>query len=165
MFININVLAGMASTLFGLVYMLLSFGIPKATLGDPSAPSIFPMLCGAALFLGGILLMATEAKKRKDGKDTAGKMEVKFHGFRSMRFENRMILISVLSALLYALTFNALGYVLSTIIFLGILLFTLNGRKKWKVNLIVTVVFSVAVYIVFTQFLYIPLPTMPFLDL
>lgn len=165
MLININILAGLASTLFGLVYMVLSLGIPKASVGSPSAPAIFPMMCGAALFVGGIWLMVSERKKEKQGEQTVGKLEVRFRGFRAMRFENRMIAISVLAALLYALAFNSLGYVLSTIIFLSILLFALNGRKKWKTNLIVAAVFSIAVYVIFTQFLFIPLPTLPFLDL
>ncbi|QAT48757.1 tripartite tricarboxylate transporter TctB family protein [Caproiciproducens sp. NJN-50] len=165
MFININILAGLASMLFGLVYMVLTLQIPHATIGNAFAPAIFPMMVGAALFVSGIVLMTSELKKERSGGQTAEKIELKFHGFRTMRFENRMILITVLAALLYALVFNTLGYVLSTIIFLGILLFTLNGRKKWKTNLLVTLVFSVAVYVIFTQFLYIPLPAMPFVDL
>lgn len=164
MLININILAGLASTLFGLVYTLLALKIPRATVGNPVAPVIFPIMVGIALFLSGLLLMSQEIRKQKTGKETAGSIELKVHGFRAIRYENKMIFATVLCSLFYAFTFNSLGYIFSTIIFLGILLFALNGLKKWKTNLVVTLIFSFAVYFIFTQLLAIPLPITPFLN-
>ncbi|MFU0831840.1 MAG: Tripartite tricarboxylate transporter TctB family protein [Oscillospiraceae bacterium] len=164
MLINTNILAGLVSTLFGLVYTLLALNIPPATVGDPVAPSIFPIMVGIALFLIGLLMMFQEIRKQRAGQGTTNSIEFKFHGFRAIRYENKMIFITVLCSLFYAFTFNSLGYIIATFIFLGVLLFALNGLKKWKSNLIITLIFSVAVYFIFTKLLAIPLPTSPFLN-
>jgi putative tricarboxylic transport membrane protein len=44
-------------------------------------------------------------------------------------------------------------------------MFALNGKKKWKTCVIVSVVFSVVVYLIFSNLLAIPLPKIPILDI
>jgi putative tricarboxylic transport membrane protein len=76
---------------------------------------------------------------------------------------NKMIVLTCLACIIYAILFNRIGYVLSTIVFLEAMLLLFNGKKKWKTNTIVAVVFSVFIYIVFSKLLGVILPVMPFI--
>ncbi|KRE68852.1 hypothetical protein ASG79_22870 [Arthrobacter sp. Soil761] len=57
----------------------------------------------------------------------------------------------------YAVAFIPLGYVLSTAVFLGIVV-TVIDPAKWKRNVLFAIGFSAIVYLGFTQLLGVPLP-------
>lgn len=57
----------------------------------------------------------------------------------------------------YAVIFIPLGYMLSTAVYLGLMV-TLIDRAAWKRNLIFAVVFAVVVYYGFTELLSVQLP-------
>jgi putative tricarboxylic transport membrane protein len=62
---------------------------------------------------------------------------------------------------LYAAFFDKVGYVISTILFLEGELFLFNGLKNWKVNTMVSVIFSLVIYILFSKLLGVYLPMTP----
>ena len=43
------------------------------------------------------------------------------------------------------------------------MLIIVNGKKKWKVNIIIALAFSVGIYIIFSKLLGISLPQIPYL--
>lgn len=63
----------------------------------------------------------------------------------------------VVGALVYIQLMEIVGYVLSTVIAVGTLSWFL-GNKKWWGLLILTVVFAIAVWMVFGNLLHVPLP-------
>jgi putative tricarboxylic transport membrane protein len=75
----------------------------------------------------------------------------------------QITLISV-CAVIYALLFDRLGYVISTILFLEGVLAVFNGPKRWKQNSLVAVIFSVVVYVLFFKLLNVYLPPFPFFE-
>ncbi|UHA60770.1 tripartite tricarboxylate transporter TctB family protein [Metabacillus litoralis] len=70
----------------------------------------------------------------------------------------KLIGITVLLGVGYAFIFEIIGFLFSTVLFLGALLFVVNGKQKWKVNLIVTVCFSFLSWYAFSVLLGVSLP-------
>ena len=149
-----NMLAGFFSFIFGTIYFLLTINTDRATVGNPLAPLVFPVIVAVGLIILGLYLIISEVLKKKmfERKQQRGASEI---------YQLRLIIFTCISALLYALLFEKTGYVISTIIFIGSILFLLRGVKKWKSNCTIAFVFSVGIYVVFVNALGIPLPALP----
>lgn len=65
---------------------------------------------------------------------------------------------TVVMIIIYALIFERLGFLISTILFLGGVLFLINGVKHWLQNIIVALVFSGITWYTFSQLLDVSLP-------
>lgn len=156
---NYDFLIGLITIVLGIVYGILAFNIRRSPIGNPFAPSMFPfMLAGFMVLMGVIVLLRSNptqlkqafsiSKNNRDADDVKG---------------NKMISITVLSGIIYALMFEHFGYVISTIVFMMINLFVTEPEKRIR-NLIVALIFSLVVYYVFFYMLGISLPMMPFVN-
>lgn len=162
---NIKTKAGAAITVFGVLYSGYAYMMPRAAIGNPMAPMIFPMILGIGLIvLGGVYFLkeyaAWKAQVARDGVKSVTPEEAALE-----KKTNKLILLTCFSGIAYAMLFNGLGYVISTALFIGVIMFGLNGKDKWKLNLAVALIFSIAVYFIFSNLLAIPLPRMPILDI
>lgn len=150
---TVNLVSSIITIAVGLTYMIMAFNFPDATVGRPLEPKIFPIILGIALTILGLALLIEELIKNSKNKD-ANKETIKL----SFGNNGKKIAITVVNAIIYALLFNILGYVLSTIIFLEIELMIFGGLKSWKVSTIVSVLFSVIAFLIFNTFLGLYLP-------
>ncbi len=148
---TINLVSSIITIAVGLTYMIMAFNFPDATVGRPMEPKIFPIILGIALTILGLALLIQELMKNSKNKE---KETIKL----SFGNNGKKIAITIVNAIIYALIFNALGYVLSTIIFLEIELLIFGGLKSWKVSTIVSVLFSVIAFIIFNTLLGLYLP-------
>lgn len=171
---TIDMITGTATFLIGIAYTFSAVALPRATVGKPMGHIIFPVILGGLLVGFGLLLLLRELVKQKKLQATQGYSETLGSVDRGQQGSanksgkhtyTRMIGISTGAGVLYALLFYPIGYVLSTFIFLEIITTTLNGSKHWKMNTVISIVFSVAVYLLFSNFLGITLPRMPILDI
>ena len=153
---NLSALAGILAAVLGSLYSIQALLLPNAALGNPLAPKIFPIGVGVLMVITGVVLAVREI--RQTGLIVEGNKE------KGNNETRKFIAYISLACILYGLTFNHIGYVLSTILFLEIILTLFNGKKNWKVNTIVSVCFSSFIYIVFTKLLGITLPVMPFIN-
>lgn len=156
---NVNLLAGLISTAFGVIYTVMAYTLPDATIGNPMEPKIFPLMLGIGTTICGILLTIIEGRKKAAVKET------KTEKGKGLSHDSKLIIYTCFVTLVYALLFERIGYVLSTIVFMNAMLFVLNGKEKWKTNLIVAAAFSIGIYIIFLKLLAIPLPMMPILEI
>lgn len=147
--------AGIGASVIGIMYTIMAYSMPRASIGNPLAPSIFPLILGVTLTVLGLALLIKEKSKYSPEK-----VKVK----EVWSYHRKLTALTCAGGVAYALLFDRIGYILSTIIFLLIILFAINEKNKWKTNLIVAVCFSVAVYFIFSRLLGIPLPNVPFLD-
>ncbi len=154
-----NQLTGLLSTALGIIYLVMSYMLPDATIGNPMEPKIFPLMLGIGVTICGILLILSESKKKTTAE------EIKNEKNKGLSHDSKLIIYTCVVALVYALMFERIGYVLSTIIFMNAMLFVLNGKQKWKTNLIVSMAFSIGIYVIFLKLLAIPLPMMPILQI
>lgn len=131
------------------VYLILTFGLTRSKVGDPNGPLYFPALIGIVLLVLSVIYFVQEWKKRAE----------EVAEFKPLR-GNVLILIvaTLLLSLLYTLLFERIGYLISTILFLGSLLFIVNGPKKWLQNVVIAVIFSFVSWFSFAKLLSISLP-------
>ena len=60
-----NMLAGFFSFIFGAIYLILTMNTDKATVGNPFAPHVFPIIVAVGLIILGLYLVIVEAVKKK----------------------------------------------------------------------------------------------------
>lgn len=154
-----NLITGLIATLIGVVYGWSAWSLPRATFGSPTGHIVYPVLLGILMTVLGLALVISELLKKgpKDAADTPK--------FGTMTRHGREILFTIVASIVYALLFVPLGYVFSTILYLGAILFLVNGKVKVARTIIVAVLFSVLVYVLFSVLLGVQLPRMPILDI
>lgn len=148
---TINLVSSIITIAVGLTYMVMALNFPNATVGRPLEPKIFPVILGIAMTILGFALLIDELIKNSKSKD---KETIKL----SFGNNGKKIAITVINAIAYALLFNILGYVLSTIIFLEVELLIFGGLKSWKISTIVSVIFSIIAFLIFNTLLGLYLP-------
>ncbi|ARK21288.1 tripartite tricarboxylate transporter TctB family protein [Sporosarcina sp. P26b] len=138
------------STVIGIIMLISAINLPKSNLGNPNGPMYFPLMIAIILILSGIVYFFQEFKAR--GND--------FLDFRALRLGKSpmYLLASLVLMLIYTVLFERIGFLFSTILFLGGLLFLLNGRKKWMSNIIIAVAFSFITWYAFGTLLQVSLP-------
>jgi putative tricarboxylic transport membrane protein len=151
-----NALTSIVVIIFGLLYSIMSYTLPRATIGNANDPIYFPLGLGILLVIVGVLLFL---------KSDRSKLIESLHLTRAKSDKDKevsfMVIMTCIIAVVYGLTFEHLGFVLSTFIFMmGVLWVTNKG--KWLVNTIVASVFSVSIFMLFNYALGIPLPGLPF---
>ena len=154
---NYSALNGIITLVIGLAYSIQAFNLPMASIGNPMAPKYFPMGLGVIMTIFGIVLLSQSVKK--------GEFKSTEKNQKGISYQGKLIAFTCLMSIVYALIFEELGFVIATMIFLGSILFAVNGKKQWKINTIVALCFSVGIYVMFSKVLGIMLPMMPFLDI
>ncbi|MFC3040754.1 tripartite tricarboxylate transporter TctB family protein [Virgibacillus xinjiangensis] len=136
--------------ILGVVYLILTFGMTRSRVGDPNGPLYFPLLIGAVLLVFSIIYFIQEWKKRNED----------FSPFKVL-FKGRspfLIITTLIMIFIYTFLFERIGFLFSTVIFLGGLLFIVNGTKPWLKNIIIAVLFSVISWYSFSELLNVSLP-------
>ncbi len=151
---NISKIISILFLLVGLIYLVLVFQLEPASIGNPNAPKIFPGMVAVLMIGLSIALIAQEFRPTTESGETRQSSGVDM--------EN-MVKIGMITvcAIIYALLFDYLGYVISTIIFLEGVLTVFNGLQRWKQNTLVAVIFSIVVYVLFFKLLNVYLPPFP----
>jgi putative tricarboxylic transport membrane protein len=137
----------------------MAYQLPAASIGNPSAPKIFPGMLGVLMVGLAIIVLVQEARAISAGDNQATSKEP------GIDLENaRQIGLTTVCGIIYAVLFDRVGYVIATIIFLEGVLSIFNGYKNWKQNTLVAVIFSVVVYVLFFKILNVYLPPFPFFE-
>ncbi|MEA4883749.1 MAG: tripartite tricarboxylate transporter TctB family protein [Clostridia bacterium] len=150
---------GLLAVLIGVIYSAQSLRLPKAMIGNPWAPVYFPLTLGVLMtVLGAALCLKNIGKRRpvaskgpKEAKEPEKKPQV------DKEFP-KLALGTIALCILYAVAFNKLGFIVSTILFLGAMLFLVNGLKGWRANIAVAVLFTYGIWFTFDRLLMISLP-------
>lgn len=132
------------------IYLILTFNLPQAKVGNPTAAMNYPLLIGFSLLGLSILYILSEIKDKK-------KVFSAYKIFADKELTTKVIIVLVL-CLGYAFLFERIGFLISTVLFLGTLLFLINGRRKWLTNIIVAVLFSAVTWYTFAELLSVSLP-------
>ncbi|WP_422446319.1 tripartite tricarboxylate transporter TctB family protein [Thermoanaerobacterium sp. DL9XJH110] len=148
---NPNVIVGMVATIIGIIYSIQALSLPKATIGNPWAPVYFPLALGILMAALGVVMIAVEVLRGNTRLQA---------GAKAPKDKSYIILIigTIIICVVYAAVFNIVGFIISTLFFLGGMLFLVNGSKAWLTNTVITVVFTFAVWYAFEKILMISLP-------
>ncbi|MEW6264611.1 MAG: tripartite tricarboxylate transporter TctB family protein [Thermodesulfobacteriota bacterium] len=144
-----EIVGGMAIFLFGLATVILSLRMPIGTF-RAAGTGLFPLGLGIALMaLSGLFLLQQVLKKQSAReKETAAVVPNEATG-QLLYFSGVVVLAT--------LFFNRLGFPLFSFILMAGLLRVL-GVRRWPFNLTISFITAVFSYLVFVQWLKIPLP-------
>lgn len=139
-----------AATLFLAISVLFIIGsthLSSSSYGSKVGPNIFPLFLGIILaFLSIRLFYETFQSKRQEGSKE--------------KLQYKPFLIIFVATLLYILTLETIGYIITTFIFLFVCFQTMD-RAKWITSLIVAACFSGAVFYLYVNVLKGTLPGWP----
>ncbi|MFD1068119.1 tripartite tricarboxylate transporter TctB family protein [Oceanobacillus locisalsi] len=133
-----------------IIYLILTFNLTRARVGDENGPLYFPLLIGGFLFLFSIIYFIQEWKQRGEKFDQLKEL---FTGRAPFLIISTLVLIFI-----YTFLFERIGFLISTMLFLTGLLFVINGTKPWIKNIVIAVIFSVVSWYSFSELLNVSLP-------
>ncbi|WP_413300153.1 tripartite tricarboxylate transporter TctB family protein [Bacillus sp. 1P10SD] len=139
-----------ASVMFlavGVLFMIGSKQLSSSSYGSVVGPDIFPFILGIILVLLSIRLFYETIILKGEHREK-GKLEYK------------PFLIILVATLVYILTLETIGYVITTFVFLFVCFQTME-RSKWVTSLIISAAFSGIVYFLFVEVLKGTLPGWP----
>ncbi len=163
-----SLISGFVTIGVGAAYLIMSLALPRAAVGVPHAPKVFPLGLsvimvglGIALVIQQYLIAFGNSKTVISNSNTKAQSNMTFKERLKLEDHTKKIILTVVNGVLYTLLFKSLGYVFSTIVFLGFELLLFNGRKRWRMILTVSILFSLIVYVLFSTLLGVYLPRMP----
>lgn len=139
--------AAVAFLAVGVLFMIGSRNLSSSSYGSSVGPDIFPFVLGLVLAALSIRLFyeAYRSKRQESSKE---------------KLEYKPFIIILLSTLIYILTLETFGYVITTFLFLFVCFQTME-RSKWVTSLIISAGFSGIVYFLFVNVLKGTLPGWP----
>jgi putative tricarboxylic transport membrane protein len=125
--------------------------IPVFDQSDPVGPRLFPYLICAGILVSALWV----------GLETRSLSKSKALSFGDFKIESKATLLLIGAVILwmgiYYYMLEVAGFIISTSIFLLVLTFHFN-RGKWMANALTSVLFGVAIYLLFTKVLQVSLP-------
>jgi len=140
-------IASVAFLVVGLLFIIGSKHLASSSYGSVVGPDIFP-------FILGIILVLLSIRLFYETFTSGGDQETKEH------LQYNPFLIILVSTLVYILTLESVGYVITTFLFLFVCFQTME-RSKWISSLIISACFSGIVYFLFVEVLKGTLPGWP----
>ncbi|WP_066064470.1 tripartite tricarboxylate transporter TctB family protein [Neobacillus soli] len=138
-----------ASVMFltiGVLFIIGSKNLSSSSYGSVVGPDIFPLILGGALVLLSIRLFYETFNAKSEGSKE--------------KLQYKPFLIIFTATLVYILTLETVGYVITTFLFLFVCFQTME-RSKWINSLIISASFSGLVYFLFVEVLKGTLPGWP----
>lgn len=142
---------------FASIYLWADTLLPSSSLGDPLGPRVFPAMVGGGLLVSAVLMAFELVAKSRAGRvapepaveDGAQDVPTSRH--------SAWVLAGVAAwTAIYYVSLEPVGYLLATLVFLGGLLSFFNRRRYW-LNAIVAVSFTLIVDALFTYALGTPM--------
>ena len=149
MFVS-RLLIPISMTMFSIVFFILALQIDNAPIGNPNAPLYFPLIIAVSLFILSIIYFFEEYKKR----DVSLGILYKLKEGRTLK----LLFGTLAICLIYSLLFEKVGFIVSSIAFLLAELIFVNGYKKWKTNISVSICFTIVIWYGFSRLLGLSLP-------
>lgn len=145
---------GIFSFLLGVIYLIMAWNLPTSFVGSSRAHVYLPLGVGLIMSIAGLSLYIKNYKILKATKESVSNKK------SNERKHYKLIIITIILSFLYAYFFEKAGYIISTSVFLTVMLLILRGLKKWISSIIIAVGFSYFIFFTFGNFLEIYLPTL-----
>ncbi|MFL6517828.1 MAG: tripartite tricarboxylate transporter TctB family protein [Bacillus sp. (in: firmicutes)] len=131
----------------GVLFIIGSRSIASSSYGSVVGPDIFPFILGVLLTILSIRLFYETFNGKTQEKNKE-------------KLQYKPFLIILAATLIYILTLESVGYVITTFLFLFVCFQTME-RAKWLTSLIIAGCFSGVVYFIFVEILKGTLPGWP----
>ncbi|MBS3977901.1 MAG: tripartite tricarboxylate transporter TctB family protein [Syntrophomonadaceae bacterium] len=147
-----NALTGIISIILGTFYYFMSMQIPVVTIGDLVGPRLFPQIVAAIAVISGVLLLLGEIISKNKKKQKI------LWDFQERKDVYIRIVLTVVAGLIYGFLLVPLGYILSTILFMSMIMLIINGTRRIFESISFCLAFSIITYVAFAMLLNIGLP-------
>lgn len=130
---------------FGAVIMTVALGFPPSNHGVPG-PGVFPIIIGAlTLFCSATLALSTARMKKEDD------VPIKLLGPDALR-----VYVTMGGLVVYLTLMPMLGFVVTTIVMLTLLIKWFS-KKAWWLSALIAAIFTVAIFALFGYVLNVPM--------
>lgn len=154
---NWDFLIGIFSIVFGIMLGFFTYITPKAIFTDPYAPLYFPYAISVSMIIIGFILAI-----KNSFTHSLNAIRAMLKESTNKKLARKDVFYATLICIVYALLFEKLGYVISTILFLLALCFLTKAFKSYFSNIIFSTFFSIFAYVIFAVVLEISIPAFPF---
>ncbi len=158
-----NIIIGVILLISSAFYYFSTSEFPPPTKTENLGPGFFPTILAAALaflalllILNGLLARGASGKE-KGGAVIQGAERLEEDSFSADNVSNKFLFGTIILSFLYVGLLSVLGYLISTPLFL-IILIRLLGYEKWANNLAASVGLTAALYLLFATALGVSLP-------
>ena len=152
-----NLAAGLISLVLGVVYLFMTLRLPDVSIGDPLGPKLFPMIVGIGALVSGVLLVAGEIRAAKGGARQRADEETAVERCARKALYTK-IGLTVLAGIVYGFILDTVGYLISTFVFMVILMCLVNTIRRMVENIVISLGFSVVTYVLFATIFQVSLP-------
>lgn len=158
-----NIIIGIILIIFSAFYYFSTSEFPPPSKTENLGPAFFPTLLAASLAILSLLLILTsfffrrEPGKEKGGAVIQGAERLEEDSFSADDVSNKFLFGTIAMSFLYVGVLSILGFLISTPLFLIILIRVL-GYEKWVNNLAASVGLTAALYLLFATALGVALP-------
>ncbi|MDI6600489.1 MAG: tripartite tricarboxylate transporter TctB family protein [Thermoanaerobacteraceae bacterium] len=146
-----DLISGLVSLILGIGYLLYTFLLPKINISDPVGPYLFPELIGIGAVICGIILIYLDLKKTNRIKISA----YEIFGGKDVTYR---IILTTVAGLIYGVILDPIGYIISTVVFMMMVMSIINGLNRILENVGISIAFSVITYLFFGTFLKLSIP-------
>ena len=156
---NWDGLTGLFSIVFGLAYGGYAYSLPQPMFGNPLEAIFLPLAVSAISIFIGVLLILTSGF-------TPSLLAIKalLNESPQRKSDRRKIAITCIICVLYAMSFEHAGYVISTFLFMFSMLTVTCGKTFWKKSALISIIFAGGIFITFNEMLSVNLPPFPFFN-
>lgn len=148
-----NFFAGLGMFAVGLFYFF-NVGVKKAALAGSGIPAdVWPKACLVVLMLLSVVLMIQSVQKAGGINKIFAEVQWK----NLIAYKTLRILIAFGSSFIYVQSMRYIGFVFASILFLALMLFLLGYRKPSQI-IISPIVLSLAMILLFSKIIGVPLP-------
>ncbi|PEJ56755.1 transporter [Bacillus sp. AFS002410] len=137
-------LAAIIFLITGITFILESRNIATTAYGSVVGPNVFPFILGCALSLLSCRLFYETFSYKVKEKD-------------EVQYNYKQFFIILVSAILYALLLEKIGFIISSFLFLIVSIQTLE-RGNWFKSISISLGYSVIIYVIFVEVLKGTLP-------
>jgi putative tricarboxylic transport membrane protein len=137
--------------LLSLGYLVGSIAMGPPVDGGKLTPSFFPLLVGALAALLCTLQWWSEVRAAGPTSSATGSASVR-------RWSPELLLM--LATLVYVLSFQTLGYWLSTLAYVLVVMLLFSGLEKWLVKTVIALAITALGFLVFNEIFNVRLPTL-----
>lgn len=158
-----NIIIGIILLIFSAFYYFSTMGFPPPSKTENLGPAFFPTLLAAALAFLALLLILNSlffrgaSGKEEDGAVIQGAERLEEDSFGAEQISYTFLFGTICLSFLYVGLLSVLGFLISTPLFL-IILIRLLGYEKWVNNLAASIGLTATLYLLFATALGVSLP-------
>lgn len=145
-----NLVTAIFSTAIGAVYLFMTLHLPRPALGDRIGPRLFPILIAVCMMFCGMLLLLVDFRSK-----TKDYIRIDFETNRGVYIK---IAATIVLGILYGLIIETVGYVISSFLFVFVVMLIINNFSRLMECLLVSLGFSIISFVVFFTILHLSLP-------